>query len=229
MPFFYYDWTMIILIPGVILALWAQMKIKSNFSKYSKVQAQSGISATQMAEAVLAAEGVTDVSVEQTRGTLSDHYDPRAKALRLSDSVGNSTSIAALGVAAHEAGHVLQERDGYAPLVLRNISVPVVNIGSTLAIPLFVLGLVFSWSPLVNVGILLFSLVVIFSLITLPVEFNASKRAMLLLESGGYLTQEELPGAKKVLSAAAMTYVASAVSAILNLVRLLIISGDSRD
>lgn len=227
-PYFYFDPTMLILIPGVIIALWAQMRVQSNFSKYSRVPSRSGISASDMAREILASQGIYNVRVEQVRGTLTDHYDPTAQALRLSDSVGNSNSLAALAVAAHEAGHVLQHKDGYAPLMLRNAAVPVINIGSNLAIPLFIIGLIFSWQPLVQIGILLFSLVVLFSLITLPVEFNASRRAMAILETDGYLAQDELPGAKKVLSAAAMTYVASALSAILNLLRLLIISGAGR-
>lgn len=227
-PYFYFDPTMLILIPGVIIALWAQMRVQSNFSKYSRVPSRSGISASDMAREILASQGIYNVRVEQVRGTLTDHYDPTAQALRLSDSVGNSNSLAALAVAAHEAGHVLQHKDGYAPLMLRNAAVPVINIGSNLAIPLFIIGLIFSWQPLVQIGILLFSLVVLFSLITLPVEFNASRRAMAILETDGYLAQDELPGAKKVLSAAAMTYVASALSAILNLLRLLILSGAGR-
>ena len=227
-PYFYFDPTMLILIPGVIIARWAQMRVQSNFSKYSRVPSRSGISASDMAREILASQGIYNVRVEQVRGTLTDHYDPTAQALRLSDSVGNSNSLAALAVAAHEAGHVLQHKDGYAPLMLRNAAVPVINIGSNLAIPLFNIGLIFSWQPLVQIGILLFSLVVLFSLITLPVEFNASRRAMAILETDGYLAQDELPGAKKVLSAAAMTYVASALSAILNLLRLLILSGAGR-
>lgn len=227
-PYFYFDPTMLILIPGIIIALWAQMRVQSNFSKYSRVPSRSGISASDMAREILASQGIYNVRVEQVRGTLTDHYDPTAQALRLSDSVGNSNSLAALAVAAHEAGHVLQHKDGYAPLMLRNAAVPVINIGSNLAIPLFIIGLIFSWQPLVQIGILLFSLVVLFSLITLPVEFNASRRAMAILETDGYLAQDELPGAKKVLSAAAMTYVASALSAILNLLRLLILSGAGR-
>ena len=227
-PYFYFDPTMLILIPGVVIALWAQMRVQSNFSKYSRVPSRSGISASDMAREILASQGIYNVRVEQVRGTLTDHYDPTAQALRLSDSVGNSNSLAALAVAAHEAGHVLQHKDGYAPLMLRNAAVPVINIGSNLAIPLFIIGLIFSWQPLVQIGILLFSLVVLFSLITLPVEFNASRRAMAILETDGYLAQDELPGAKKVLSAAAMTYVASALSAILNLLRLLILSGAGR-
>ena len=227
---FFYDWTYILLIPALILSMWAQFRVSSTFSRFSKVRASSGMTATQMAEQLLHAEGVYDVSVERTRGNLTDHYDPKNMVLRLSDSTANSTSVAALGVAAHEAGHVLQHRDGYAPLMLRTAAVPVVNIGSNLSWPLFVAGLIFSWEPLLYAGIALFALAVLFALITLPVEFNASKRALAALETNGYLQPgEEMRGAKKVLSAAAMTYVASAFMAIMQLLRLLAIAGFRRD
>ena len=227
---FFYDWTYILLIPALILSMWAQFRVSSTFSRFSKVRASSGMTATQMAEQLLHAEGVYDVSVERTRGNLTDHYDPKNMVLRLSDSTANSTSVAALGVAAHEAGHVLQHRDGYAPLMLRTAAVPVVNIGSNLSWPLFLVGLIFSWEPLLYVGIALFALAVLFALITLPVEFNASKRALAALETNGYLQPgEEMRGAKKVLSAAAMTYVASAFMAIMQLLRLLAIAGVRRD
>ena len=227
---FFYDWTYILLIPALILSMWAQFRVSSTFSRFSKVRASSGMTATQMAEQLLHAEGVYDVSVERTRGDLTDHYDPKNMVLRLSDSTANSTSVAALGVAAHEAGHVLQHRDGYAPLMLRTAAVPVVNIGSNLSWPLFLVGLIFSWEPLLYAGIALFALAVLFALITLPVEFNASKRALAALEANGYLQPgEEMRGAKKVLSAAAMTYVASAFMAIMQLLRLLAIAGARRD
>ena len=227
---FFYDWTYILLIPALILSMWAQFRVSSTFSRFSKVRAFSGMTATQMAEQLLHAEGVYDVSVERTRGNLTDHYDPKNMVLRLSDSTANSTSVAALGVAAHEAGHVLQHRDGYAPLMLRTAAVPVVNIGSNLSWPLFLVGLIFSWEPLLYAGIALFALAVLFALITLPVEFNASKRALAALETNGYLQPgEEMRGAKKVLSAAAMTYVASAFMAIMQLLRLLAIAGARRD
>ena len=227
---FFYDWTYILLIPALILSMWAQFRVSSTFSRFSKVRASSGMTATQMAEQLLHAEGVYDVSVERTRGNLTDHYDPKNMVLRLSDSTANSTSVAALGVAAHEAGHVLQHRDGYAPLMLRTAAVPVVNIGSNLSWPLFVVGLIFSWEPLLYAGIALFALAVLFALITLPVEFNASKRALAALETNGYLQPgEEMRGAKKVLSAAAMTYVASAFMAIMQLLRLLASAGARRD
>ena len=227
---FFYDWTYLLLLPALILSMWAQFRVSSTFSRFSKVRASSGMTATQMAEQLLHAEGVYDVSVERTRGNLTDHYDPKNMVLRLSDSTANSTSVAALGVAAHEAGHVLQHRDGYAPLMLRPAAVPVVNIGSNLSWPLFLVGLIFSWEPLVYAGIALFALAVLFALITLPVEFNASKRALAALEANGYLQPgEEMRGAKKVLSAAAMTYVASAFMAIMQLLRLLAIAGSRRD
>ena len=227
---FFYDWTYLLLVPALLLSLWAQFRVSSTFNRFSKVRASSGMTATQMAEQLLHAEGVYDVSVERTRGNLTDHYDPKNMVLRLSDSTANSTSVAALGVAAHEAGHVLQHRDGYAPLMLRTAAVPVVNIGSNLSWPLFLVGLIFSWEPLLYAGIALFALAVLFALITLPVEFNASKRALAALETNGYLQPgEEMRGAKKVLSAAAMTYVASAFMAIMQLLRLLAIAGSRRD
>lgn len=227
---FFYDWTYLLLIPALLLSLWAQFRVSSTFNRFSKVRASSGMTATQMAEQLLHAEGVYDVSVERTRGNLTDHYDPKNMVLRLSDSTANSTSVAALGVAAHEAGHVLQHRDGYAPLMLRTAAVPVVNIGSNLSWPLFLVGIIVSWEPLVYAGIALFALAVLFALITLPVEFNASKRALAALEANGYLQPgEEMRGAKKVLSAAAMTYVASAFMAIMQLLRLLAIAGVRRD
>lgn len=227
---FFYDWTYLLLIPALLLSLWAQFRVSSTFNRFSKVRASSGMTATQMAEQLLHAEGVYDVSVERTRGNLTDHYDPKNMVLRLSDSTANSTSVAALGVAAHEAGHVLQHRDGYAPLMLRTAAVPVVNIGSNLSWPLFLVGIIVSWEPLVYAGIALFALAVLFAIITLPVEFNASKRALAALEANGYLQPgEEMRGARKVLSAAAMTYVASAFMAIMQLLRLLAIAGVRRD
>lgn len=227
---FFYDWTYFILIPGVLLTLFAQMKVQGTYNRYAKVMSRKGITAQQLAEHLLHAEGVTNVAVERTRGHLTDHYDPSSLTLRLSDSTANSTSVAALGVAAHECGHVLQHRDGYGPLMLRTASVPVVNIGSNLAWPLFLLGFIMSWEPLLNIGIILFMAVVAFSLITLPVEFNASKRAVAALTSGGYLYDDEAEGARKVLNAAALTYVASAAMAILQLLRLLALSNSrSRD
>ena len=226
--FFYYDWTMLILIPGILLSLWAQSRVKSAYSKYSRVHASCRMTGAEVAEHMLHSEGVYDVNIEVVGGNLTDHYDPSTRTLRLSQGVAHSTSLASLGVAAHETGHALQHRDAYAPLVLRSAAVPAVNIGSNLSWPLVLAGMIFSWEPLINIGILLFSLTVLFTLITLPVEFNASSRAMKALADGGYLTQSELPGAKSVLSAAAMTYVAAALSAVLQLLRLLVLTGRTR-
>lgn len=226
---YYFDPTMLIVLPGLLLSLWAQFRVNSTFGKYQRVSARSGRTAAEAARMLLDQNGLTDVRIERIAGHLSDHYDPRGKVLRLSDSVMNSTSIAALGVAAHEAGHAVQDAQGYKPLVLRSALAPVVSIGSNLAIPLFVMGLIFTWEPLVNIGILLFSLVVLFSLVTLPVEFNASRRALATLEDSAILDSDEIGGARSVLSAAALTYVASALQAILNLLRLLVMSGRNRD
>lgn len=226
---FFYDWTMLLLIPGILISLWAQARVKSTYETYSRRASACGMTGAQVAQEMLRREGIYDVSVETVRGNLTDHYDPSSRTLRLSEGVAHSTSLAALGVAAHETGHALQHRDAYAPLVLRSASVPAVNIGSNLSWPLVLAGMLFSWEPLINIGILLFSFTVIFTLITLPVEFNASKRAMLALESGGFMRQDELSGAKSVLNAAAMTYVAAALTAILQLVRLLVLTGRHRD
>ena len=204
---FFYDWTMIIVLPALLLALYAQSKVSSTFNRYSKVYARSGLTAAQAADAIMRQNGITDVRIERVRGNLTDHYDPRARVLRLSDGVYDSTSIAALGVAAHEAGHAVQHAQGYMPLEIRNVFAPVASIGSNAAIPLFILGLLFSWEPLVTVGLVCFSFAVVFSLITLPVEFNASSRAVAALSGYGYLSQEETDGAQKVLNAAALTYV----------------------
>jgi hypothetical protein len=195
------------------------------------VAAASGLTAADVARSLLEWGGAGDVAVEKVAGQLTDHYDPRKRVLRLSEGVHDSRSLAALGIAAHEAGHALQHRDHYAPLALRNGFFPVANIGSTLAIPLFVIGLLTSRqgpSILMDIGILLFAGAVVFSLITLPVEFNASRRAVALLEGRGFLSRDEVGGARKVLSAAALTYVAATAMAVMQLVRLLLIR-DSRD
>lgn len=226
---FFYDWTMILLIPGILLSMWAQIRVNSAYSRYSRVAAACGMTGAEVAQRMLYDAGVYDVNIEVVGGRLSDHYDPSTRTLRLSQGVANSSSLAALGVAAHETGHALQHRDAYGPLVLRTAVVPTVNIGSNLSWPLVLLGMVFSWDPLINIGILLFSLTVLFTLITLPVEFNASRRAIAALEAGGFMTAGELPGAKSVLGAAALTYVAAALTAILQLLRLLAITGRRRD
>lgn len=222
MPYFYYDWTMILVIPGLLLGLYAQFKVKSTFARYSRVRTKSGLTAEAAARMLLSRGGSTNVTISRVNGSLTDHYDPRSNTLRLSDSVYGSDSVAAVGVAAHECGHALQEHDGYGLLKLRTALVPVVNIGSSLYLPIFMAGLLFSWEPLQMVGILCFGLTLLFSLVTLPVEINASKRALGMLE--GVLDAEELQGAKAVLSAAALTYLASVISSALQLLRLILIS-----
>lgn len=226
---FFFDWTMIIVLPGLLLALYAQAKISSAYKQFGSIYARSGLTAAECARDILRNGGAGDVRVERVAGNLTDHYDPREKVLRLSDTTYSSTSIAALGVAAHEAGHALQDAQEYAPLTFRTLVAPVASLGSNAAVPLFMVGLLFSWEPLVYVGLVCFALAVVFSLATLPVEFNASSRALRILTSGGYLTADETAGAKKVLSAAAMTYVASALTAILQFVRLLMIAGVGRN
>lgn len=226
---FYWDWTMILVIPGLLLGLWAQMRVSSAFRKYSAVHARSGMSAEDVARSMLNQAGCGNVSIRSVSGNLTDHYDPRNNTLRLSDGVYGSSSVAAIGIAAHECGHAMQQHEGYAPLVLRSALVPVVNLGSNLYFPIFLLGLLFSWEPLIYVGIACFALTLVFSLATLPVEFNASGRALRVLDQQGYLSSEEMDGARAVLNAAAMTYVAAAISSLLQLVRLLIIARDRRD
>lgn len=222
MPYFYYDWTMILVIPGLLLGLYAQFKVKSTFDRYSRVRTKSGLTAEAAARMLLSRGGSTNVTISRVNGSLTDHYDPSSKTLRLSDSVYGSDSVAAVGVAAHECGHALQEHDGYGLLKLRTALVPVVNIGSSLYLPIFMAGLLFSWEPLQMVGILCFALTLLFSLVTLPVEINASRRALGMLD--GVLEAEELRGARAVLSAAALTYLASVISSALQLLRLILIS-----
>ena len=228
---FFWDYTFILLIPPLLLAFYAQAKVRNTYAKYSKVFASSRISGAQMAQEILSLGGAGEVKVERTPGKLSDHYDPRKRALRLSEGVYASDSIAALGIAAHEAGHALQHHSGYAPLHLRNAIYPVASFGSTLAFPLFFIGFLMSSkgpSILMDIGILLFTGAVIFSVLTLPVEFNASKRAVALLGERGYLRGRELDGARRVLSAAALTYVASTAMAAMQLLRMFLLRS-SRD
>lgn len=225
----FFDWTYILIIPGLLLGLWAQSRINSAYQRYSRQGTRLGRPACDVVDDLLRRNGNYAVSVSATRGELTDHYDPRTETLRLSEGVYNSSSIAALGIAAHEAGHAMQKHEEYAPLKMRTAIVPVVNIGSQLATPLFIAGLVFSWEPLLTLGIVAFSLSVLFSLITLPVEFDASRRAVRMLQDGGYVTGEELTGVQKVLNAAALTYVAAAVTSLLSLIRLLLIARNRRD
>ena len=225
---FFYDWTMVLLIPGLLLGVWAQAKVKSAYAKYRSVGTQRGLTAEQVAQDMLTRDGNAGVAIQPIAGELTDNYDPRSNVLHLSQGVYGSGSIAAIGIAAHECGHAMQDRHDYGPLKLRSAFVPVVNIGSNLYFPIFLAGLIFSWQPLITVGIICFALTLVFSLITLPVEFNASRRAIATLRDGGYVTEEELRGVKSVLDAAALTYVAAAISSLLQLVRLLLLSRNSR-
>lgn len=225
---FYWDPTYVIILPGLLFAMLAQFLVKSAFSRGQQQRSANGFTGEEAARRMLAQNGVFDVRFESAQGNLGDHYDPTTKTLRLSAGVRGSDSVAAIAVACHEAGHALQHAKGYAPLKLRTASVPTVNIGSRLAWPLFIAGLLFSWQPLVEAGIILFAFTVLFALVTLPVEFNASRRALAGMTQAGVLYESELPAAKSVLNAAAMTYVASALTAILQLMRLLAIAGVGR-
>jgi Zn-dependent membrane protease YugP len=225
--YYYYDWTMLLLIPGMLIAMYAQARVKSAFARYLKVASAKGTTGAAAARELLGKNGITDVSVHAVRGTLSDHYDPGKKKLFLSGEVYNGTSLASLAVAAHETGHAVQHKEHYPPLALRSAIVPVARIGSTLALPLCILGMFFSLF-LTHVGIALFAGVVIFQLATLPVEFDASRRAMVMLESYGMLGREEIPGASSVLRAAALTYVAALMVSLLQLLRLVLLFGGRR-
>lgn len=222
--FFWNDWTFLILIPAFLFSLWAQYKTQATFKKYSEIDASKGFTADKVAGQILSSYGINNVEIEEVPGQLTDHYDPIKKVLRLSESVYGNSSIAAIGVAAHEAGHAIQHARGFGPIAVRNAIVPVVNITSNLAIPLFMIGLFFSIPILIRLGIYLFTGVVAFHLVTLPVELDASNRAIKVLRTGSYLTPRELQGARAVLTAAAMTYIAAALMAILNLLRLILIS-----
>jgi len=224
---FFYDSTYILVLIGALISAAASWNVNHTFNKYNR-DAAGGITGRDAAEIILRNAGIDDVRIEMVRGNLSDHYSPAEKVLRLSESVYASNSISAIGVAAHECGHAIQHREGYAPLKLRSVSVPAANIGSWLSWPLIILGLVLGFEPLAFFGVILFTLVVLFQLITLPVEFNASSRALAALEGGSIMTGNDLDGAGKVLRAAAMTYVAALFSAILQLLRLLLIVGRSR-
>jgi hypothetical protein len=221
---FFDHYYLILVVPTLLLSLWAQFKVKSTFSKYSKVQSSRRITGVNAADILLRSNSISDVRVEAVGGSLTDHYSPSDKKLRLSDPVYGSTSIAAIGVAAHEAGHAIQHATRWGPLALRSTLVPVANIGSRFGPILAMVGLFMSLPILLNIGIFLFSGAVLFYLITLPVEFNASNRALALLRSNNVLTEQELNGARKVLTAAALTYVASALTAIASLLRLILLS-----
>ncbi|MDI6704074.1 MAG: zinc metallopeptidase [bacterium] len=226
MPFFFYDPTFLLLIPALILAIYAQAKVKGTYAQYARIRCRRGVPSDEVARLLLSSEGLGDVKVTTTPGELTDHYDPRNKTLRLSQGVYGSSSLAALGIASHEVGHAIQHGRLYTPLYIRNAIFPVANLGSTLAFPLFFIGLFLGGSRfLMDLGIILYTAAVGFSVITLPVEFNASRRALKLLRDGAYLGEEELVGARKVLQAAALTYVAATCMAILQLVRMLILRG----
>lgn len=219
----------ILIVPTLLLSIWAQIKVKSTFASYSQKINSRGITGAQAAAYLLRVNNINDVRIERVSGSLTDHYDPSSKVLRLSESVYGKTSIAAVGVAAHETGHAIQHAVGYGPLALRSTLVPVANIGSSAGPVLVLLGIIFSWNFLLNLGILLFGCAVLFYLVTLPVEFNASSRAVAILGKTGVMSPQELSGVKKVLSAAALTYVASALTAVANLLRLILISRDRRN
>lgn len=226
MIWLFYPETLILLIPAVLLAVYAQYKVRAAYAKYLRVPTQRRVSAVEAARVLLQQAGVTNVQIESIRQPLGDHYDPRRRALRL--SAPESVSVAAVGVAAHEAGHALQHAQNYSPLALRSAIVPVAMFGSQLAFPLFFVGLIFQSASLVNIGIILFSAAVLFTLVTLPVEFNASRRAVAALRSAGLVTEGELGAVKEVLTAAALTYVASAAMALAQLLGMLLIAGGSR-
>ena len=229
--YYWFDPTYILVIAGVIICLAASAKMRSTFNRYSRVRSHSGLTGQEAACEVLRRAGIYDVRVERVAGNLTDHYDPRTKVLRLSDATYSSTSLAAVGVAAHECGHAMQHAQGYVPLKIRGSLVPLANLGSTLAWPLILIGLLFtgrSSEMFLNLGILAFSLAVLFQLVTLPVEFNASNRAVRILGSSGIMYLDELQGTKKVLGAAALTYVAGAAASILQLLRIILLAGNRR-
>ncbi len=224
MFYLFWDATYILVIIGAVISLMASANVNNTYSKYSRFYSRNGLTAQDAALRILHDAGIYDVRIERISGNLTDHYSPNEKVLRLSDSVYNSTSVAAIGVAAHECGHAVQHQAGYWPLRLRSASVPIANIGSKLSWPLILIGLIFGFTDLANVGVVLFLFVVIFQLITLPVEFNASSRALKILGTNNMLAQDELQGASRVLRAAAMTYVAALASSVLQLLRLILLT-----
>lgn len=228
---YYFDPTWILVIIGAVLSMAASAKVNSTFNKYSRVRSMTGMTGAQAAVRLLNSQGIYDVQVQAVRGQLTDHYDPRTKTVNLSESVYDSTSVAAIGVAAHECGHAMQDNLGYVPLRIRAAIVPVANIGSQAAFPIIILGVIIGGlaSPLVNIGILLFSLAVLFQLVTLPVEINASRRAVTLLGQVGILGDQEVGQTRKVLGAAALTYVAALAASVLQLLRLLLLFGGRRN
>lgn len=218
------DWSILFVVPGIILGLWATNRLKTSYKKYSAVVTERGYAASTVVDDMLRRNGNFDVTLKRVGGTLTDHFDPRDDSLSLSDGVYSSPSIAAVGVAAHEAGHAMQKHDGYALMSLRNVLVPAVSICSTLSTPMFLLGLIFTWDIFVTLGVIFFGASTVFSLLTLPIEFDASNRAVKMLTSGGYITQAEVAGVRSVLNAAAMTYVSNAVTSLGYLVRVVLIA-----
>ncbi len=224
MPYYYFDWTLLILIPGILIASYAQMKVYANYNKYSQVQSEKCLSGAEVARQILSSNGLSHIAVQHVEGELSDHYDPRSKVVRLSDNVFDSTSLAAVAIAAHECGHAIQDAQEYQPMRLRSVIAPWANVGTQLSWILLFAGIILGFFDLSIFGACLFGLVVLFQLVTLPVEFNASSRALSILESQGILYSHELGGAKKVLSAAAFTYVAALITAILTMIRLVLMA-----
>ncbi|WP_081676550.1 zinc metallopeptidase [Butyrivibrio sp. NC3005] len=227
--FYGFDPTYVLVLIGVVLSLVASANVKTTFNRYSRTRNVRGLTGADVARRILETNGVYDVQVRHVSGELTDHFDPSSRTVNLSDSVYNSTSIAALGVAAHECGHVMQHENGYTPIKIRTMLVPAANFGSGLGFYIFFFGMVLSLSPLISIGIILFSLAVLFQIVTLPVEFNASSRALVMLEEYNLLDPGEVSSARKVLKAAALTYVASAAASILQLLRLIILKNQRDD
>lgn len=231
MGYYYWDPTYILVVIGAVICMIASARVKGTFNKYSQLRSMSGMNGAQVAQRVLKAAGIYDVQVRHVSGSLTDHYDPRTKTVNLSDPVYNATSVAALGVAAHECGHAIQHAKSYAPLSIRSALVPIANFGSMLAWPVILIGLLFntrSSGLIIDIGILLFSAAVLFQLVTLPVEFDASRRALVMLRTQGILADDELRYTRRVLKSAALTYVASAAAAILQLLRIILITNGRR-
>lgn len=229
MDIYLYYITGFIMIPVIIFAFICQLKVQSNYKKYGRIRNARNMTGAQAAYELLQLNGITDVRIKRISGNLTDHYNPKTKEICLSEGVFNSNSIAAVGIACHEAGHACQHAQGYFPLKIRNFIIPVTRFGSTLGIPLALIGIIFSWQPLIYIGIILYAAVAVFQLITLPVEFNASKRALQTIRTNSFLVGAEYNGARKVLTAAALTYVAALASSLATLLRLLLVAGRRSD
>jgi len=222
--FFYDNYYLMLVVPAILISMFAQVKVKSTYKKYSEIMSTGSKTAMEITRRILDSNGLQNVGIEHVSGSLTDHYDPRVNVIRLSDTVYSDVSVASIGVAAHEAGHAVQYKEGYMPIKIRNAVLPAANLGSKLSVPLILFGIILSFGPLVDAGILLFSFVLLFQLITLPVEFNASKRAIKTLDNANILTGDELIGAKKVLNAAALTYVAAALLSAMQLLRFVLLN-----